>query len=202
MDGFSYTIQDIVQATSLSRKYVDRCYEIMPFLKTYRKKSAENNKYFYSAGAFDVFQQIANLKEQGHDRRSIRDILGEGGLGNQAEEVKEGDRKAGTSPPDDNSDRVTVADLKEAHQKALDAKDETITALKSKMVLLEAGETNQVNRETELQTKIQTLNKQLVVEEEKQRQLKDLYTKASTLTGWFKRKELASVLKQIEELAV
>ena len=88
MNGFEHSIQDIAKATGLTRKYIDRCYKTMPFLEDYRHMSAEENKYYYNSGAFDIFQQIASLKAQHKNRQEIKEHLEKDGLGSRVEAEK------------------------------------------------------------------------------------------------------------------
>lgn len=141
MNGFEHNIQDIAKASGLSRKYIDRCYEIMPFLEDFRRKSPERNKYFYNSGAFSIFQHIALLKREGHDRQAIKRILEKDGLGSEESALGRGREEDGSPQGSDERDRieseppatadatsVLIQALKESNQQALDALKETLAA--------------------------------------------------------------------------
>ena len=150
MNGFEHNIQDIAQASGLSRKYIDRCYEVMPFLEDFRRKSPERNKYFYNSAAFSIFQHIASLKQEGHDRHAIKRRLEKDGLGNGESDLGKGREEEGSpqgsegrdhaeSQPPATTDTTTliVQALTEANQKTLDAKDALIQKQEIKIQDLE-----------------------------------------------------------------
>ena len=173
MIGFEYTIRDIMNATKLSRKYIDRSYEIMPFLKVYRKQSPENNQYFYNAGVFDIFHKIANLKKLGQDRRSIKEALEQTGLGNQVEEAGErGEETKGNAPgkpqttesnPEEHQDDQLTKNEK-LYERLLNEKDQRLEAVERTLrMLLPAGKTpDDVKDEREKKdAELDTKNKQV-----------------------------------------
>ncbi len=139
MNGFEHNIQDIAQASGLSRKYIDRCYEIMPFLEDYRRKSPERNKYFYNSGAFGIFQHIASLKQEGCDRHAIKRSLEKDGLGNEESDLgkvreeegspqgnEERDHTESEPPVTTDTTSALIQALKESNRQALAALNKTL----------------------------------------------------------------------------
>lgn len=171
MDTFRYTINDIAEATGLSRKYIDRLWRRTdPLLEPHRRREEGKNKYWYDHGAMDIFQRVADLKRQGNTMPEIiKDIKRELGRGERTSE-SDGEEEGGTPPED--KDIVETANqasadhtpmfldaIQQAHRQAIEAKDDalqsketTIKSLEKNILLLTDGRDPQKVREDYEQT--------------------------------------------------
>ena len=219
MSSFIHTVEDIQSATGLTRKLIDRCFRGTPhILGVYRRKLG-GNKWWYNHGAIEIFQRVAVMKQNGRNFPEIKRWL-ESEFGNSESNREKGQEALPSTPesagevptPSDHepaTDQTTllISTLKDAHQLTLDTKDDIlkikddmITTLKGSLKLLEEGRETREQRETDLRGQVKALNTKITTEEERRRQRKALYSKADSLKGWGKRKQLKAVLKEIEGL--
>lgn len=203
MQGFEHTIQDIARATGLTRKYIDRCYRIMPLLERYRRQSPERNKYFYSNDALTVFHRVAELKEQGHTRRGIKLKLEESRLGSPGSGAEDGGdgrersaESAGAAPASGAPTRQWIAALEEAHKAALEAtqevvasKEATIKEMSEKMLLLTDGRSPEEVRAARERRA------------ERRKRRRELLDRLAALSGrWGKRSERRALIDELRRL--
>lgn len=220
MNGFNYTIQDLVNATALQRKYIDRCYEIMSFLEPFRMKSPEQNKYFYSAAAFDVFHQIADLKKRGMHRGDIKQYLEDNGVGKSATQPEEAVEvpteeegnaagKSGSVQSKEVGDSA-LSKIEELYERMLTNKEEQISQARERVeeikqslqMLLPEGKTpDQVKADQdEAKLRLAEQAQQIKSLEEKHVKRQVLYGKLEALTGWRQRKERDAILSELKAL--
>ncbi len=229
MNGFQHSIEDIAEATGLTRKYIDRCYQLMPFLEAYRRMAADENKYYYNSGAFDVFQQIASLKAQHNNRQQIKEILESSGLGNQGEAEEEGREEQGSAmeslemepasvqpPPDtklwidalQTSSRQAIDALREAmaaKDVVIEEKDSRIHALEDRILALPDGRTPEeikagLAEKERQEQEIEALKKKVGEEQGRAAERKRLIGALEQLPTWGKRKQKKELLSAIKAL--
>lgn len=203
MDTFRYTINDIADATGLSRKYIDRFWRRTdPLLEPHRRREEGKNKYWYDHGALDILHRVAELKRQGKTMPEIiTDIKDELGGGERTSEST--GEEEGSTPSEDREDREVsdpprpagadhtptfldairdaYGQAIEAKNEALQSKEDTIESLRQNILLLTDGRDPQQVKD-EYEQKAQQAARQ-------EQQIKELQQKNSALQSKRARKQ-------------
>lgn len=215
MHTFHHSVQDLESITQVHRKYIDRCYEIMPWLEQYRRKSPEINKYLYNSGAVEVFHKIKELKDQNLDRLQIKQRLEEMGMGSREEGIEERKdeqgRAPGSLPPSvasaPHGADLLLSEVKTLYErmlvekeKRLEQQEEITSAVRSQLLMLlpEGKTAEQVRVELEAKNlqerEIETLR-------QREQDRKEIAAQLQALEGrWGVGKSRRELIKRLGEL--
>lgn len=214
MTSFEHTIQDLESITGVQRKYIDRCYEIMPWLDAYRRKSPETNKYFYDSGAIETFHKVKELKDQGLDRQQIKQRLEEMGVGSREETRGEGMDEQGSASGSHPTNALQSAvidpilsEVKSLYERMLTEKDkrieqeqETTEAIRGQMRMLlpDGKKPEQIRAELEEKARSEQELETLRARNKRIQAITDELTKLDGRWGKGKRrKELLKILAEL-----
>ncbi len=212
MNSFHYTIENIVEATRLSRKYIDRCHKRMPLILGPHRQRREKNKFWYDHGAVEIFQSIAQLKEQGLLLPDIQIALekqfgsmetniesdGQAGQSMTGKNGEVGKPDAGEAP--ETPPPSIIAILQQSHTRELEMKDQVIQMLSGNLKLLDEGRERREEREANLRTENATLTQRTTREAQKATTRQHLLDRLTKLNGWRGRKERGEVVRLLREL--
>ena len=206
MSNFHYTIENIISATGLTRKYIDRCFARAPHILGPHRRKQDGNKYWYGHGALDILQQVSSLKQQGRTISKVAEWLeNEFGRAESSDEdgrevrpnTLESFEKVEQVPPQnvalvDNLD-LLITSVKDAYETALGS-------LNTQVKLLEEGRERREEREANLRTEIVTLTQETAREAQKATTRQHLLDRLTKLNGWRGRKERGVLVRQLQEL--
>ncbi len=212
MNSFHYTIENIVEATRLSRKYIDRCHKRMPLILGPHRQRREKNKFWYDHGAVEIFHSIAQLKKQGlllpdiqialekqfGSMETVMEIDGQAGQSTTGKNGEVGKTDAGEVP--ETPSPTIIAILQQSHTRELEMKDQVIHMLTGNVKLLEEGRGRREEREANLRAEIATLAQGTAREVQKATTRQRLLDRLAKLNGWRARKERGEVVRLLREL--
>ena len=212
MNSFHYTIENIVEATRLSRKYIDRCHKRMPLILGPHRQRREKNKFWYDHGAVEIFQSIAQLKGQGLLLPDIQialekqfgsmetsiEIDGQAGQSMTGKNGEVGKPDAGEAPETPPPSIITI--LQQSHTRELEMKDQVIQMLSGNLKLLDEGRGRREEREANLRTENAKLTQGATREAQKATTRQRLLDRLAKLNGWRGRKERGEVVRLLREL--
>lgn len=119
--GFIYDTEALIEHTSLSRKFVERCNaELASFLDPFRMRG-DSNKWLYNSSGLTVFDEIARLKGNQATLPDIERHLTSIRIASETTPESSGD--AQETPP---LSPDAIRALQDAHQAVVAAKEESL----------------------------------------------------------------------------
>ena len=189
MPEYMYGIEHIEERTGLPRKFLDRCSSRLRRVLDPHRIQGKKNKYFYNNSGLFLFDRIKQLKEGGYSLKNIEETLEseQGSSGESSQQTPESEQEHN---PGNSLNEKLLNVLVDSHERALQAKEETIGELKKQLQFLTDGRSpDEIRAEREhLQQALQ--------------RRRELLEEWDSLKGkWFvskRRREIVEELKQLQ----
>ncbi|MEK7432844.1 MAG: hypothetical protein AABZ74_06915 [Cyanobacteriota bacterium] len=197
--NYDKSVQFVITTTGFSYDYIRKIIkELQPILSPYMQRG-DNNSILFDSNAIVIFDQVKQLKQGGLNIKSIKEKLMSKPL---TEPHKVYPTPIQTSIKTDVIETL-LSDLKEAHRRTLDAKDQTIlnldkriNSLESQILLITDGRTPEQVRAEQL-----TKEKEILEKESRLVQAESRIMEKDNLIEEFKKKE-EELKKQDREKAL